>query len=553
MMKHIPTGIRRTRLIRLSTGISILCLMTIMTFFGCKKDFDFSKVKDLSWNPDFAVPVVHDSITLEKVLTYGDNGDHLYIDESGNISILYYYNNDAFRLRPNDLIKLSPVSYSFLHEVTQTEQDILALTDLTTPPVAFSFNLAGNNVGMRVDELRVRSGEIKVTTNHTFTNDGHLTVTFLNATKNNLPFSFTINHFVNGQADTNISLADVAFDLSSSPNTINAEVVGFLKKSGAPVAGDEIRTKFEVSVDTIGRFEGFLGHQTLTQLMDTVGVNVFNNAFALGDVYFMDPQASITIVNSIGFPAEITVERLWAINKASGVRLDIADRLGSGSVFSVPSPLISATQPAIKAMNYNNDNTGNAMNDFFNLKPDNVVFQIKTDINPTGTPLNFFSDTSSFYADLRVKLPLWGHFDHLTFQDTFDLAIEKPEEIEHLEFRSNMVNGWPLTALLQIYFTDGNYNKLDSLTGDDHLLVMGAPVDPSTYLPYPGVYGTKDTTFILDNQRMQNLLHVKKILVKGVLHSTDEGQINVKLKADQMIKVNFSAKAKLRKSLQTSK
>ena len=345
----------------------------------------------------------------------------------------------------------------------------------------------------------------------------------------------------------------MSIDLSSSPNTIQTEVEGFLKKSGEPVAGDEIRADFQVSIDTIGWFEGFLGRQTFPQLEDTVRVDVFNNAFALGEVYFVDPQASITIINSIGIPTEITVEKLVAINNASGSTLDIADRLGAGAVFPVPCPLITAIQPSVKTMLYTNENTGDAMNDFYNLKPDNVAFRIKALINPTGTPLNFFSDTSSFYADLRVKLPLYGHFDHLTFQDTFNLVIDKPEEIEHLEFRTNIVNGLPLTALMQVYFTDENYNKKDSLTGNDRILIQEAPVDPATHLPYPGMFGIKDTTFILNMQRMENLTNVKKVLVKAVLNSSEDGKINVKLRADQMMKINFSARVKLRKNIQPGK
>jgi hypothetical protein len=540
-------------LIRRVAVVPVICLMLIIALSGCKKDFDFTKAKDLSWNPDLALPLVNDSITLKKALVQTGTEDHLYIDESGDISILFYFNNDAFRLRPKDLIELSPMGFAYMHQVTQTEQQALSIADLTIPPVTFNINITGNDPEIRVDKLLVRQGMIHVITNHTFDNNGYLTVRILNATKHGFPYSFTISPFVSGQAQTDIDISDVLFELSSSPNTIKAEVEGFLKKSGKPVAGDEIRADFQVSISTIGWFEGFLGRQTFSQLEDTVRVDVFNNAFALGEVYFVDPQASITIINSIGIPTEITVEKLVAINNASGITLDIADRLGTGAVFPVPSPLITATQPAIKTMIYSNENTGDAMNDFYNLKPDNVAFKIKALINPTGTPLNFFSDTSSFYADLRVKLPLYGHFDHLTFQDTFDLVIDKPEEIEHLEFRTNIENGLPLTALMQVYFTDENYNKKDSLTGDDRIFIQEAPVDPATHLPYPGIFGVKDTTIILNMQRMQNLTNVKKVIVKAVLNSAEEGQINVKLKADQMMKINFSALVKLRKNIHPGK
>ena len=541
------------RLFQLVTSMQFICMILVITLPGCRKDFQFDKVKNLSWNPDFALPLVDDSITLKTVLTQNDAKDHLYIDESGIISILYYYNNDAFRIWPNNLIKLSPVGFSFLHQIAQSEQNALIIGDLPIQPIPFPLNFTGNIQGMRVDSLYVKKGVIKVTTNHTFNNNGYMIIKIVEAKKNGLPFSFTIGPFVKGQAQTIVDISGVSLNLMASPNTLNATVEGLIKKSTSIVTGDEIQADFQVSIDTIGRFEGFLGQQTITQLTDTIKVNVFNNAFALGEVYFMDPQASITILNSIGIPTEITIEKLIALNNASGKTADIASKLGAGNLFSVPSPLITATVPATRTMLYTNSNTGNSMNDFFNVKPDKVIFQIKTVINPTGTPINFFSDTSSFYSDLRVKLPLWGHFDHLTFRDTFDLVIERPEELEHLEFRTKIRNGLPLTGLMQLYFTDDKYVVQDSLTGTDQLFIREAPVDPATYLPYPGMYGAKDTIFILDMQRMQKFKNVKKMLVKAVLHSSNEGHGNVKLMADQMIKLNFTAKAKLKKTIETGK
>lgn len=546
LLKRISPG-------RLSGIVLFIGLMMFFLLPGCRKDFQFDKVKDLSWNPDIALPLVNDSITLKRILTQGGAEDHLYIDESGNISILYYYNNDAFKLKPSDLIRLAPASFTFQHQITPAEQGILSTSDLPILPVTFTFPLNGSTTDQRVDKVRVKKGTIRVTTNHTFSNTGSMTINLLNATKNGLPFSFTIEPFSSGAKQFNIKLDSVYFDLSSSSNTVTAQLQGLLRQSASPVAGDEINAGFQISIDTISWFEGFLGLQTFAGLQDTVSVNVFNNAYTLGEVYFMDPQASITIINSVGVPAEVTIEKLVAINETTGSTLDIASQLGSGTVFPVPSPLITATKPVITTMNYTNENTGNSMNDFFNLKPDRVAFQIKTVINPTGTPLNFFSDASLLYDTLRVKLPLWGHFDHLTFVDTFDLKIDKPEELEYLEFRTKIRNGMPITGQLQIYFADINYNIIDSLAGNDLILIREAPVDPSTYLPYPGMYGEKDTTYILNNQRMQNLKGVKMMLLKAVLNSANQGTSDVKLRESQAIKLNFSARAKIRRAVNPGK
>jgi hypothetical protein len=552
-MKDLSKITNSIQLLCKATGFSLILVALLFAIPGCKKDFDFSKVKDLVWNPDFALPLVSDSLTLKKALTQTGTEDHFYIDENGEISILYYFNNQAFKVMPNDLIKLPSVSFSYIHQISQAEKLILENSDLIIPPVPFTFSLTGSTPDQRVDRFMVKKGTISITTDCPFSNNGSLTIKIKNATLNGNPFTFSISPILAGTAQKTVDISGVLFDLSSSPNTMQAEVEGLLYKSNQPQAGDEIKADFMITVDTIGRFEGFLGKQILPNLDDTVRVDVFNNAFALGEVYFVDPMASITIVNSIGVPSEVTIQKLVAINNASGVTLDIASQLGAGAFFEVPSPLINATVPATKTMYYNNGNTNNSMSGFFNLKPDNVAFQINAVINPSGTPINFFSDTSSFYGDLRVRLPLYGHFDHLTLQDTFDLVIDKPEELEHLEFRTYIVNGLPLTAQMQVYFTDENYNKKDSLNGNDRIMIEEAPVDPATHLPYPGIYGVKDTVFLMNTDRMRNLENVKKVLVKAVLNSSDNGQVNVKLRADQLLRLNFSARAKLKKKVEIGK
>jgi hypothetical protein len=538
---------------RIVTGIAMIGMIALLIISGCKKDFQFDKVKDLAWNPDFALALVNDTITLRKVLTQNGAGDNLYIDDSGNISILYYYNHDAFKLLPNDLIRISPFSFPYMHQITHDEQNTLAISDLTLQAVTLTLDLPLNNQEITIDRIRVKTGKIRVTTTNTFNNDGTLTCRILNATKNGQPFSFTITPFVSGQMQKDIDIADVWFELAATQNKLQVEVEGLVKKSGSPIAGDQIRADFEISISSIGRFEGYLGQQVFPQLMDSVRIRVFNNAYVLGQIHFMDPQDSITIVNSIGIPTEITIEKMVAINNSSAASLDIASYLGSGAIIQVPSPLINATQPTVSKMVYTNANTGNAMDAFFNMKPDWVAFQVKTRTNPAGKTTNFFSDTDSCFADLRVKLPLWGHFDHLTFQDTFDLVIDKPEELEHLEFRTKISNGLPLTARMQVYFTDDKYNKKDSLAGLDEIFITEAPIDPATDLPYPGVFGEKDTSITLDMSRMQNLTNVKKMLVRAVLNSDNNGQVNVKMKAEQRLKLNFSARAKLRKTIKISK
>ncbi len=531
----------------------VLSFIFLLFFMSCKKDFEFNKIKPLTWRPDLAIPLVKDGITFEMALKETGGENNFYIDDAGDISMLYYFRDNAFHISPGDLLTIPSFPFSYNHQFTTEEQQIISTQDMNITPVDYVFNLAENDPNVEIDKLLVKEGTVVVNMNNTFNNDGHFVIRFLNATKNGIPFSHITGPFITGSSSDTIDLSNVLFDLLSSPNRITVRVECLLKKSDRPIANDMILDDFTLKIPKVGRFEGYLGQRTFNPNQASVKVTVFNNAYTLGDVYFEDPKASITLVNSIGVPARITIRKLKATNSVSGFSQDITDKLGENAVFSVPSPSITATEPVLKSVDYSNANTGNSMDVLFNIKPDYVFYQITAEINPTKRGINFFTDTSSMYANLLVKLPLYGHFDHLTVQDTFAFSMNKQKEIESANFKTNIVNGFPLQAKMQVYFTDKTFHKIDSMAGNNCIMIKEAPVDPVTHLPQPGMFGEKDTSFFYDRQRMDNLVNADYILVRAVLNSFDEGSTNVKIKATQTLKLNFSAEVKLKKNLETGK
>lgn len=530
---------------RILAGILLLILL-----HACKKDFDPDRIKALDWNPELAIPLVKDSITFEKALIETDQEKNFYIDESGEVSILLYFNNKAFRLRPSDLLILPPFDLTYQKEITAAEQQILSAQDLPIPAIPYTIDLGLGNPGVEISKIQVKKGYLLITSTMSFDNEGFLKVSFAEATKNGVPFIVNLGAFIEGIRVDTVDLQGLLIDLSAHPNQLTAVISGILKKNPEPVAGDVIRTDYQIVIEEIGKFEGYLGSLTFSPPEEAVKVTAFNNAYVLGNLWFEDPRVTITAMNSIGIPALITVEKLWGYNTASNVTLDITDRLGPNAYFTIPSPDFISQKPVVTSMTYTNGNTGNSMHDLFNLKPDRVWFKVKAQVNPNGKSLNFFSDTSSFYADLKVQLPLFGHFDHLTLQDTFDFSINKQKEIESILFKLKVTNGLPLTAAMQVYFTDSIYNVMDSLTGVDKVIIREAPVDPTTFLPYPGQFGVKDTSFYVGTERMNRLTGAQKILVRAVMNSANNGIPNVKIKAHQALDLDFKALVKIKEKIE---
>jgi hypothetical protein len=539
-MKHLPCFY-----------LFLFQIIIFLTVSSCKKNFNLDSVKDLEWKPDVIIPLVNDSISFESAIPLFGTDKNFFIDEEGNVSLLYYFRNEAFKISASDLLILPPFTFGYSHEITLAEQQLLKIQDLVIPPFTFPIDLSSDNPDILVNKMLVKKGSIIVNATNSFDNDGYQIVSIPNATKNGIPFSDTIRPFVSGNSSDTIDLAEVSFDLSSSPNSTAVVIDGVLIKSNEFVVGDITNSNYDLVIDQIERFEGFLGQKTFPEAEESVRVTIFNNTGAMGNMYFVEPSISITIYNSIGAPAENIVTGLRATNALTGDSLDIAGRLGTNAVIAVESPDINTGQPVIKTVDYSNENTENSMGDFFNVKPYYVFFKINTTFNPTGQVVNFFSDTSTFYARLLVRLPLFGHFDNLFIQDTFKFSIGSTEDIELIEFRTHIVNGLPLQAKMQVYFVDVYNNKLDSLTEDNVILINEAPVDPSTFLPYDGMFGLKDTSFFFYPDKIKKIENAENIFLKAILQSSEGGQENVKIKANQSLKLNFSALAHMRKNLGT--
>lgn len=527
----------------------LLSLSGSLFLTRCKKDFDFDKLKPIDWRPDLALPLVNDSISFEKALIQSDQEKNFVIDDNGDISILLYFQNDAFKVTPNDLVKLPAFPFTYEHFITSVEELQIKAGDFIIPAVPFTLNLASSAPDLVIRKFQIKKGKIYIHSNYTFQNAGYMSVTIPDATLNGVTFTQNFGHFTQGAQTDSIDISGLLFDLTAAPNQVTMQVSGLIKQGSQPVAGDQLHCDFEVKISEILKFEGYLGQQTFFPPEESVKITAFHNAYILGNLYFIDPRVSINVLNSIGIPTAVTIEKLWAHNEVDNVSFDITNHLGSNNYFEIPSPAINATKPVSFTMTYTNANTDNSLDEMFNLKPDRVYFKVKTQINPKGQAVNFFNDTNSLFANLKVQLPLFGHFDHLTIQDTFEYNVNKHNEVEYMVFRSKITNGLPLTARMQVYFTDSLFNLLDSLTGPNQILIKEAPVDPATFLPYPGQFGLKDTSFYLDHTRLDNLISARKIMVRAVLNSAENGIPNIKIKAAQFMRINFTAQVKLRKSI----
>lgn len=154
------------------------------------------------------------------------------------------------------------------------------------------------------------------------------------------------------------------------------------------------------------------------------------------------------------------------------------------------------------------------------------------------------SDSSIFKADLKIEFPMKGYTTGFTIQDTVEFGIGEIKEISSLAFRLNISNGFPVNARTQLYFTDDNYNILDSLfTTSQDRIIESAEIDVNGRVTIPTVRSADE---VFEGIRLQHLFSAKKILVRGIINTKDAPTTVVQIYDDYKLDFKLGIRTKLK-------
>jgi hypothetical protein len=212
--------------------------------------------------------------------------------------------------------------------------------------------------------------------------------------------------------------------------------------------------------------------------------------------------------------------------------------------FTVRYPLFSELGQS-KYTAYTLTNQNSNVQSVLNTAPNYLIY--KVDNLPTPNPpgnLNFVEDTSRFKIDMEINLPLEGRIDGLVFQDTIDFAFQDVNELEELELRTFITNGFPIDVQMNILFADEQGNVIRKMyEADAEPVIVAATVDANGKAIAPGY---DETITLIPNSLISQLSSVKKMYVKAVTSTANAASgKSVKLYSDYRIDVKISGRAKL--------
>lgn len=533
----------------LTKGVIISLVILLQS---CVKDnFDFNKLAQTEWSPNIAVPLVYSSLTIQDIITKGDTKGNMRIGSDNFCTLIY--TGHLLSTQASDLIVIPNQSYNQNISLNASAIAIFKASGSFTATASqtISFNSGGTT---EIDTLIYKSGTLDLSISSDFQHSGQVVITIPGARKNGFVLSktFPLNYTgsVPVTAAVSVDLTGYSFDMTKgSGTTFNQFIVDYdftLNNSGNPVtSSNQLSVSPSFNDQKFDKVFGYIGQQLLSPDNDTIRVSIFGNESGIGTFTLVEPKVKAYISNSYGIPIQANFAQFDGYTPSKG-NFPVT---GSG----VPNPLPIKT-PSVSQIgqvlvdSFILDKTNSNIVNIVNNKPKYVVYKLNSQSNPGGkTGRNFVIDTSRFSVNLEVEMPLYGTAMDFTIQDTMDFEFGDIENIESFQIRTDISNGFPIDVGVQIYFTDTLYNVLDSLVTPYQIIMPSAMVSSTTGKVTAPARNTSDFTF--NKTRSDHLTNAKKIIIKGVASTTNNGSSNVKIYTDYKLDVKLGAKAQLKVKL----
>lgn len=118
-----------------------------------------------------------------------------------------------------------------------------------------------------------------------------------------------------------------------------------------------------------------------------------------------------------------------------------------------------------------------------------------------------------------IYLPLEGLAHSFVLADTLDFSLgEDLDPIDSLSFRLAVDNGFPLSAVVQMYFLNSRHQVMDSLFNQPTEIFAPAEVDDDGIVTHPA---QRTTDIGYGPERAKAVKTAKYVVIKAQLKTTD--------------------------------
>ena len=492
-------------------------------FYACNKIED---VQDGNYEAEFAIPLFQTETSLKSILDNLSDSTYVTLGNDGIIKLNYEGNlvarssNDIFELFSLGAVEVNDTVFQVPYELPNSiDINLVRFKDGTVVFNFKSFHEQDVQVNFTIPQLS-KNGEV-------FSKD--FTVVYDGMVPIEKTGIYTINDYELTSDDNNITILYEAIKADGVRDTLSQVIMAF--------------ANFEFSYA-----EGFLGTDIYEIGVDTIPIDFFQD-WITGDIYFVEPQIYITVVNSFGFPVRSLfhyIEVLTVDGTVLPLESIYINNSDDGFLFEYPGlDEIGETKETVFSFNNQNSN----IDDVLGSGPLEVRYDIDGLANPTNVDnsnVGFMTCESELKVQVAVELPIYGQasgfaaFDTLQL-DTFDLNLDFGEygEIDWAEFKLVSDNGLPLDVYAQVYFLNDDNNVIDSLLDGQQNIIAAAPVNAQGQVEEPF---EKITYITMTSDRLDKIRQAKNMVINTSFFSYNNGSVPVKIFANDAVELRMGVK-----------
>ncbi len=286
-----------------------------------------------------------------------------------------------------------------------------------------------------------------------------------------------------GIASLSIDLTGYQVDLTG-PNKTSANTLttGYSAIATPLPLGDTLDISFGDVVEIKNEFigivpeyaKGYFGHTFKTVGPDSTPFSLFNH-IASGSLSLEDIDIGLSIQNSIGADARVTINNLSSINTKTNSTVPLSANSVVGTPINITRAVDNFGSVTPTTYSFSLTPSNSNIKAFFENMPDILSYKLGIEVNPLG---NVSGNNDFLYYDKLMKtemnmtIPLSIIANDLTLGDTVDFKMGKnSDNVNSGTLYLYIDNGFPFTAEAQLYLMDENFSIIDSLIDAPNIIL----------------------------------------------------------------------------------
>lgn len=501
--------------------------------------------------PIVAVPIVDTRFDLGDVLDVLTDSLATVPVETGQDGELIFVHTERFEgTLAEEWLQLPDWSESLDITLDAATAEVLNLAPENVP-VAFSESLTASYPIDQPDDARLSRVEL---------NGGALTLTLTSDLGDEVGGEMIVPNLVDSQglpwstawspAQLESGTFSVAQDLTGwsmipensiiDTNVVTASFTVYVANDPGhtAVAGESMSVSLSMEGLSFARAEGDFGQAEIRLEEGTSTLALFDDRFVTAGLGLNRASIRLEITNGFGVSARLDSLRLETV---SGGEV-LASLETSEPALEVLSALDSYANPSLSSWTLNQDNSN--IVDLFTEQAVDVNLGLAIVANPQGLgpeEVNFVDAEGFVDATFTAELPLSIRAEQVDFRDTlgFDLDLESSEELDSVELRVILENGFPFSVTLQGWFLSPAGEALDSLALAPLDVFAATELDGSGIPLAPAIFRHD---FVMDLDRSDRLREADRIVVQAWCRTASaEGAEFVRITENQDLRMQIGA------------